>query len=348
MKADTKQETSETASWSTPKQSPEVKGDAALQERWKAATDAIAVIAAQNGWNKSEVARRADMAIGTFSGWYDGTYKGRYDVTTLKVENLLSQAREEAEARAALPVEPAFIQSRVARELFEIFTYAQMMPTIGIATVGSGLGKTKAAEAYKSTRPHVHLITLCPTIRTPHKINQAIASVLKLSTNNSATLNGHITDALKGDGYSALLIFDEAQNLNDECINEIRHYRDNAKCGIVLLGNEEGKTPYSISSTVNDTSKSTWCSAQVRRRVGCRLTALKPYPEDIDTFLDAWGLSDQNVREMARKVSQRAGAFGTLTETLRMASMIAKGRGEAVSAGDIQAGFRARGESELV
>lgn len=270
MKADTKQDTSETANWSTPKQTPEVKGDEEVLNRWKVATEAIAIIAAQNGWNKSEVARRADMAIGTFSGWYDGTYKGRYDTTTQSVENLLSQVRNEAEARAALPVEPAFIQSRVVRELFETFTYAQMMPTIAIATIVSGMGKTKAAEAYKATHPHVFLVTLSPSSASPHTMKQEIGAALGLNTNHSATLKGAITETLRRDGFSALLILDEAQNLNDECINELRHFRDQAGCGLVLLGNDEATTPYASHSIKH-------ASAQVSRRVGYRMNVMRPY-----------------------------------------------------------------------
>ena len=335
MKADTKQETSDATLWAQPRQAPETSDDITLG-RWRSATQAIALIAADQGWNKSEVARRADMAIGTFSGWYDGTYKGRYDVTSAKVENLIRQVNEEAEARASLPVDPDFLQSRVARELFEVFTYAQIMPTIGIATVVSGLGKTMAAEAYKASHPHVYLVTLSPSSSSPHTMKQEIGDALGLDTKYGATLKGAITETLKRDGFSALLIIDEAQNLTDECINELRHFRDQAKCGLVLLGNDEATTPYASRDIKH-------ASAQVSRRVGYRMSIMRPYPEDLETFLDAWSLKGDDLRTMARKVMLKPGAFGTLSETLKLASMIAKGRDHIVTPEDIKNAYERRG-----
>lgn len=336
MNAHVKQDTSSTGAWATPKQSPETGGNTELLKRWRAATEKVAIFAAQNGWNKSEVARRADIAVGTFSGWYDGTYKGRYDTTTTKIENFLTSTQAAADAAMALPVEPAFIQSRCARELFETFTYAQMMPTIAIATLVSGLGKTRAAEAYRSTRPHVFIVTLSPSSRSPHVMKQEIGEALGLDTRNGVTLKASIKNALKRDGFSALMIMDEAQNLSEDSINELRYFRDEAKCGLVLLGNDEATTPYASRDIKH-------ASGQVVSRVGYRMNVMRPYPEDVQAFLDAWQLDDPKVREMARKVTLKPGGFRTLSETLKLAAMIARGAGRALTPEDIKAAYERRG-----
>lgn len=336
MNAHSRQEQSSNSNWATPKQTPDTGDDIALLERWRAATEKVSIFAAQYGWNKSEVSRRADIAVGTFSGWYDGTYKGRYDTTTAKIENFIASTQEAADAAMALPVEPAFIQSRAARELFETFTYAQMMPTIAIATLVSGLGKTRAAEAYRSTRPHVFIVTLSPSSRSPHNMTQEIGSALGLDTRNAGTLKAAITNALRRDGFSALLIIDEAQNLSEASINELRYFRDQAKCGLVLLGNDEATTPYASRDIKH-------ASGQVVSRVGYRINIMRPYPEDVTAFLDAWQLTDPDVREIAQKVTLKPGGFRTLSETLKLAAMLARGAGRAVSPADIKAAYERRG-----
>jgi DNA transposition AAA+ family ATPase len=335
MNAQTKPEAVQASGWAMPKQTPKIE-DADLMTRWQSATQRVSHYAAENGWTKSEVARRADIAIGTFSGWYDGTYNGRYDTTTQRVENFLASYLEATEAASALPVEPGFVQTRVARELFETFTYAQALPTMAIATLVAGLGKTSAAEAFKATRPHVFHVTLSPSSRSVHTLKSEIGEQLGIDTRNSGTLKGAIVEALKRDGFSALLIVDEAQYLGEDSINELRHFRDMAKCGLVLLGNDETTTPYATRDVKH-------ASPQVTRRIGYRVNVMKPYAEDIETFLDAWQLTDKDVRAVGTAIATRPGALGALAETIKAASMIARGMGRGLTADDLRAAYQRRG-----
>lgn len=335
MNAQLRPEAVPTTGWELPRNVPDID-DQDLMLRWKSATNLVSHHAAQQGWTKSEVARRADIAIGTFSGWYDGSYKGRYDTTTQKIENFLTSYLEASEAASALPMQPGFVQTRAARELFETFTYAQALPTMAVVTMVSGLGKTTAAEEFKATRPHVFHVTLSPSSRSPHILKSEIGQQLGIDTRNSSTLKSGIVNALKRDGFSALLFVDEAQNLNEDCINELRYFRDIAKCGLVLLGNDEAKTPYASRDVKH-------ASAQVSRRIGHRLSIMKPYPEDITTFLDAWQLRDPDVRKVAEMVAVKPGAFGALTETIKAASMIARGMNRALVADDLRAAYQRRG-----
>ena len=323
------------AGWELPRNQPQYL-DNDILGRWSMATDEVRRIAAENGWSKSEVARRADIAVGTFSSWYDGTYKGRFDTTTQRIENFIDQLRDAAAVGMQMPLAPGFMQLRVARELATAMTYAQMLPTIAVVTCASGLGKSMAATAYRNSRPHVTHVTLSPSSASPHVLKQEIAQALGIDCRDGGKLKGVITEALRRDGYHALLIIDEAQNLTEEGINELRHFRDQALCGLVLLGNEEGRTPYAARDPRH-------ASAQVARRVGHRLSIMKPYPEDIEQFVDAWQLSDPEVRELAAKIAGMPGAFGTLSETILAAGMIAAGHDRAITTADLRAAWENRG-----
>ncbi|PIE13799.1 MAG: hypothetical protein CSA70_03530 [Rhodobacterales bacterium] len=335
MNAQTKQDTGSVKAWAHPKQSPQNLSPEVLK-RWETATSKIAQLAGKNGWNKSEVARRADMAIGTFSGWYDGTYTGRYDTTTQKIENYIDLLVDAAETMAALPTDPGFLQTRMARELFEGFTYAQALPTISVITIASGLGKTCAAKAFACSRPHVFHVELSPASRRPHNLKVEIGDTLGISTRNSSTLKASIVEALKRDGFSALLIVDEAQNLGEDGINELRHFRDVAGCGLVLLGNNETTTPYASRDVRHS-------SPQVTRRIGHRLTVMNPYAEDIESVLDAWKITEPEARNVAEAIAKRPGAIGALVETIKAASLIARGMGTGLGAEHIKAAYQRRG-----
>lgn len=329
----------EPAGWELPRSQPQVD-DADILGRWATATDEVRRIAAESGWSKSEVARRADVAVGTFSSWYDGTYKGRYDTTTQRIENFIGQLRDAAAVSMQMPQAPGFLQTRVARELTTAMTYAQMLPTIAVITCASGLGKSMAARAYRNSRPHVTHVTLSPSSASPHVLKQEIAQELGIDCKDGGKLKRVITDALRRDGYHALLIIDEAQNLTEDGINELRHFRDNASCGLVLLGNEEGRTPYATRDPRH-------ASAQVARRVGHRLSIMKPYPDDVTQFVDAWQLADPEVRELAAKIARMPGAFGTLSETILTAGMIAAGHDRPITTADLRAAWENRGAGVL-
>lgn len=325
--------------WDAPRAIPE-NVDVAVKQRWIEATSALRQVAEAEGWSKSEAARRADIPLGTLSAWYDGTYKGRFDTTTARIENFLSSRAAAVELTRGLPMAPGFLQTRIARELFTAFTYAQMVPTMAVVTIASGLGKSMAASTFAATRPHVVHVTLSPSSASPHTMKQEIAQEMGIECRDGAKIKRVITEALKRVGHHALLIVDEAQNLSEDSINELRHFRDVAQCGLVLLGNDEGKTPYAARDPRH-------ASPQVARRVGHRLNVLRPYKEDIDLVVAAWGLADPTAIELARKIAGMPGAFGTLSETVLTAGMIAAGHDRDITAADLRAAWENRGAGGL-
>ena len=331
-------QTKQDLGWDDPRAVPDIEPD--LVARWQEATVQIRTVAAVEGWSKTEVSRRADIPLGTFSAWYDGTYKGRYDTQTQRIENFLASRGAALAITRGLPTAPGFLQTRVARELFTAFTYAQMLPTVAVVTIASGLGKSMAAGIFAATRPHVVHVTLSPSSTAAHTLKAEIAQEMGIECRDSSKIKRVITEALKRNGHHSLLIVDEAQNLSEDSINELRHFRDMASCGLVLLGNDEGRTPYATRDPRH-------ASPQVTRRVGHRLNVLKPYGEDIDLVVSAWGIADPAANEIARKIAAMPGAFGTLSETILTAGMIAAGHDRDITAADLRSAWENRGAGGL-
>lgn len=327
--------------WDLPRNTPDI-GDPDLMIRWENATRAVRDLAHENQWSKSEVGRQADVATGTFSQWYDGKYKGRYDNVTEKLENFLSSQKKSQSATSIIPQVPDYIEMPTAQNLQTAFMFAQAMPTIAIATVASGMGKTFAAREYKRKNPHVTHVELSPDAATTiHKMMLKIADVMSLQISNPIAVEAAIMQALQKSGRNALLIIDEAQNLTDAHINQLRHFRDIAECGIVLLGNDETTTPYAGTKMVAG------ASPQIFRRIGHRFTRLKPTSADIDLYVKAWGIEDEGARNLAAKIANKHGTLGTLKETIFAAAMIANGHGRAITGEDLKAAWSNRGAGGL-
>jgi DNA transposition AAA+ family ATPase len=328
------------ATWALPISLPDVTGNragrtAADLKDWQELTAKVAEIAIQNGWSKAEVSRRSGVPDGTFNQWFSGKYAGRLDETNNRVRQWLDAVQEMSALGAGIPQSPPFIMTRTAKEIVETLTYAQMMPEMAIVCLGAGVGKTIACRAYCATRPHAYHVTMSPNTKTVHGMLTEIATTFGISQHNPARLHRSIGERLQRNGRKTLLIVDEAQNLVDSAVDQLRNLLDVNECGIVLSGNQEIYGRFSARSDGPS-------YAQIKRRIGKRLKRLTPYPEDITAFIDAWGIADPSARKLLVGIGNKPGALGQIDKTLKLAGLLAAGEGTAIGEKHIRAAWSNR------
>lgn len=328
-----------TGEWTTPTSEPSHLAAPALAD-WRELTRTILDIATKCGLTKTQVASRANMPLGTFSPWYDGTYQGNYPNQAAKIRAFIL-AHEEAQAAARDAVaEPEWVETPTAAKVMMALTYAQQAPAMVLVTLGPGMGKTTAAERFAATRPHAYLVTMRPSTGSIHSMLGEIAEELDVVERNPAKLPKEIGRKLKRNGRRTLLMIDEAQNLTEKAVNELRHFLDKYGCGIALLGNEDVHSRFGGTLPKDG-------YGQVQRRIGMRVHQLKPKAEDIDTFVAAWGLQDEDVIRLLKVIGNKPGALGQITETIKLASIHASGYGRPISAADVRLAWMNRGGEEV-
>lgn len=311
--------------WDLPKAEPGISGPDL--NAWREATRRLRDLANEGGLSRGEVARRSDVPIGTLTPWYDGTYTGAYATQTARVTRWLDAVAEQARAAFAMPSVPEYFETPTAREVVETLVYAQMMPEMVPITLGAGMGKTSTVRHYVATRPSAYLVTMRPTTSGKHAMLQEIALALDVVERNPARLDRAIGQKLKRNGRHTLLIVDEAQNLADDSVNQLRYFLDEYGCGIALLGNEEVHARWGSASPRQG-------QAQIHRRMGKRVHRLSPVAGDIDAQLDAWAIRDMEVRRLCHVIGRKPGALGQIDKTLRLAAMLARGSDVAAITGD--------------
>lgn len=276
---------------------------------------------AQN-WNRAEAARRIDIANGTFSQWYNGSYNGRIDRVNAQVEQWLEGHDERQKTMASIPASPGFLDMKFSMKVIENLYLAQYMPGLVIVSADAGIGKTFAARRYAETNPRVYVATMNPTTGSLGPMLRDIADEIELGVVplGKDRLLHAIGKKLQRTGDGTLLIVDEAQNLSDECINTLRHLVDRWKCGVALMANKETRKRFS-----------TWVenkqNAQMRSRVFSRLHKDQPDPEDLDAFIAAHGFTEPDQVRFLRGVGMKDGALREVDATARLAKMLATGRG---------------------
>lgn len=319
--------------WGAPKGEPNVSPEALA--RWHTVRDQVRAIAVREGWSRSEVGRRSAVPLGTLSPWYDGTYTGQVATVTERVEKWLA-AVEEVKSRAAMiPEAPGYVTTPTSQIVIDTLLYAQMMPEMVIVTLGAGMGKTTTARQFVDTRPNVFLVTMRPTTAGTHAMLQELATALDVTERNPGRLDRAIGQRLKRNGRHTLLIVDEAQNLSDLSINQLRYFLDEYGCGIALLGNDEIYSRFGRGEPKQG-------AGQIHRRIGKRVHRLSPQNGDVDVLLDAWSIDDGEARRLLHGIARKPGALGQVDKTVRLASILAATQGQTLSVDHVRAAWADR------
>ncbi|MBD8554887.1 AAA family ATPase [Rhizobium sp. CFBP 8762] len=318
-----KKPTSTSAAWDTPEPTAEflLKHMPEDIHIWQTLRSRVVEVAKQNGWTKSEVARRTGIADSTFSQWTSGKYEGVLPNQNLTVSQWLDAVEVNAQMAASVPRSPKFIMTKVAFDIVDALSWTQVTAGFVMVTLGAGVGKTTACRNFRDTRPHVYLATISPSTKTTHGMLVELAEEIGVQEHNPAKLVRAIGAKLKRIGDGTLLIVDEAQNLLPEAVNQLRHFSDVYECGVALVGNEE-------IATQLDTRKASSSKGQVSSRFDKRVMKERSRADDISDFLAAWNIKDEDCITFLTGIGMKAGALRQIDKTIKLALMLSNGMGE--------------------
>lgn len=325
--------------WAAPTSEPSHLAPQALTD-WRDLTRTVFDIATKCSLTKTQIASRANMPLSTFSPWYDGTYTGNYPNQAVKIRNFLRAHEETIAANAAAIEEPEWVDTPTAQRVMTALSYAQQAPAMATITLGSGMGKTTCAKRYVQTHPNAYRIVLRPSISSVSAVLRAVANVLGIQERDPNKLPEAIGEKVKRNGKRSLLMIDEAQWATERAVNELRFFLDEYGCGLALLGNDE------VHSRFGDMTPKEGM-AQIHRRTGARIRVLKPTPADIAAFVTAWGFEDPEVMRLLKVIGGKPGYLGQITETIKLASILAAGAGRPIDAAAIREAWDNRANEEV-
>jgi len=280
----------------------------------------VVEVAENKGWSKAEVSRRAGVPDGTFNQWLSGKYTGRFDNTNTKIANWLAAIHETDELAGQMPTSPAFIKLDISDKINNALVAAQMMPTMVMVTCEAGMTKTSTAKRYLNTHPHTFLATMTPHSKTAHSCLLAVADAVGIQQPNPHRVATQIGQKLRRNNSNSLLIIDEAQDLSDEAINQLRNFVDVYGCGVALLGNTEVYDRFGKWSSQK-------IHAQLRRRIFMRMRETKMSTKDLEKFIKAWGITDKGQTTFLTGIGLKPGALGQIDMTVKLAKLLAAGEG---------------------
>lgn len=304
-------------------------------ENWRRLRVTVGTLAVRNGWSNANVKARSDIPEGTLSQWFSGKYGGRYDNQNEKIQLWLDSEANKAPLAQSNNTH-VYIETAVSRRIYEALTFAQTLADIVVIVCDAGLGKTETSKHYKRKNPNVFMVTMSPHSQTAHGMLLVLASTLGVFQNNPGKMVQPIGDALSNGGKGGtLLIVDEAQNLKDEAINQLRHFSDNYDVGIALVGNSEVYDRFKKQERGPS-------HAQMRSRIGMRVEQSKPTEADLDLYINSWGIDDPKATHFLKGVGQKEGHFRQIKKTIVLANILASGDKKALSYKHLNAAWKQR------
>ena len=212
---------------------------------------------------------------------------------------------------------PHWYENRTTTLLTEYLRHAQSGKIVLIVTP-PGIGKTKVAERFAAVDPNVWLATMSPATAGVATMASEVAEAIGLGqiTGSPHQLSRKIREHFSG--RAGLLIIDEAQELTDKSLNEIRGWHDRTGIGIALMGNDK---------VIGQIDSRRSALAQVSSRFSYRHDQKAPFPEDIEACLDACGIVDGEQRAFLHKLGKLPGALREITNAIEIAAISANGRG---------------------
>lgn len=294
-------------------------------------------VMADRGWSKAEAARRSGVGHGTFSQWHSGTYKGRYDTVNATISTWLGNLDQVDEVAASVPNGPGYLPLEFSVSVERAISVAQIMGTMVMVTAEAGVGKTTAGREYVRTHANSHMVTISPHTRTIHNMLAEIAATIGVEERNASRLVRAIARRLQRTGDGTVLVIDEAQNLSDDAINQLRHFVDDpaCRCGIALLGNS---ATYARFAQWGKGEK----YGQLTRRIFKRIRADRPTEDDLASFIDGWGITEPSQVAFLMGVGMKPGALGQVDMTVKLARMAAQGAGRELTLNDLRGAWSNR------
>lgn len=287
---------------------------------------------AETGKSWPEIGKLTDVDKSTLSLFSSGKYAGDNVKVAGKVAAYRDRMDAQAEIGIDMPMVPEWYDTETSRYITGLFRWAQSGKIVLIVT-NPGIGKTKAAERFAAADPNVWLATMSPATAGVGTMAAEIAEAIGLGqiTGSPQQLSRKVRDHVKG--KSGLIIVDEAQELTDKAINEIRGWHDRTKVGVVLLGNDKvvGQLDNKKSALAQISSRFSYRHEQVSARAG-----------DIVACLDAWGITDEAQRDYLAKLGSLPGALREMTHTIEVALMTAFGEGVALTLAHLRSAARQR------
>ena len=176
------------------------------------------------------------VSAATLGRWLRGTYTGDVPAVTARIEAWLLTRREGDALSLAEAGLDRHAETDAATSIDDALAYAHSSKDIVLIHGPSGRGKTSAAERYRATHSRVFYMPATRAMATMVGLLTCLGEAIGAYPASISALNWERAIIARLRQGNSLVIVDEAHHLRDALLDELRCIRDNAGCGLALIG----------------------------------------------------------------------------------------------------------------
>ncbi len=271
------------------------------------------------------VSQRCGVPQGTLSAWIYGNYQGNSEKVGQKIFRYRQMVESQAEQAAASPGTATgkalgYVDMPTARRLKSLMIVAQS-GEMTVGATGPGTGKTMVSADYAACVSNVWTVSISPVTKSLAAMTSEVLRAVggKVGSGWVRQMAAQVSDMVAN--RNGLLLIDEANHLEFEALEQLRAWHDTTRVGICLLGNEE------LIGTIRSGNQrhGRHAFARLNSRIAMSHVQDLPLPEDIDAYLDAWGIENGEQRAFLKRIGLTPGAGGLreIRQIISNATMLA-------------------------
>jgi DNA transposition AAA+ family ATPase len=267
----------------------------------------------ESGLSWQRVSDRSGIPSGTLTLWKAGNYTGSNENIASKVRRFLDGEAGKARMSVGRVEDPGFVLTPTARELVRLMQFAHLGDIVAIACA-PGTGKTEVARNYKEEQAaNVHVAAMSPSTSglQPMQMRMLAAMGIHDLKGSPQQLSAAILKQVAG--KNALIILDEAQELSEKALDEVRSWHDACGVGIVLQGDER------VIARLGGRRRQEL--ARLNSRIAMRHVQPRAKAEDAEMIARAWGVADDLQLKFLRRLSGKPGGLRSIVKLIKLAGL---------------------------
>lgn len=299
--------------------------------------DWLARYRAAKGLSWSSLAKVTNIPASTVSLFVTGKYEGNVANVAKRVFAFRQRVESQEQRANTALARPDYIETKSSRRIQILLEIAQM-GRMTVAAMGPGTSKTMTAEHYKACMGDgVWLVTMRKTTGEVSPMIRQVMRAMGLQPRSVCkdARSEQIMDHVAGSG--GLIIFDEANHLELDAIEEIRAWHDATGVGIALLGNEE------LALRIRGGRRGQ-AYARLARRIAQFVIQDLNEDDDVAAYLDAMKIEEPATRRMLIQIGTAPGhgGLGEVQQILESGHMMAIGEDKPLEHEHVQAARNSR------
>lgn len=266
------------------------------------------------------IASLTGIAQGTISTFLTDNYGGNPENIARKIFQYRQMVESQADREIAVPdFDPGYFETPTSRRLMSLMVWAQR-GRMTLAATGPGTGKSRAIAEYEASASNVWVVTMDPSFKTLSALVMAVLGSMRVGNTRAhgvAQLSELVREHTRG--RRGVIIVDEANHCTWEQLEQLRAWHDAPNGpGVFLAGNEE-----LLMRIEGDPRRDKY--ARLNSRIAQRHMSIGPEAGDVETFCDAWNITDEGMRGYLHTIALTpgSGALRECKQLIEQASLLA-------------------------